>query len=634
MKQPPPKTLRTRRASISTFDAEERTVEAVLATEGWIDGVMGSESLTITEAAVDLNAANPMPLHDDHGPALPGKVGSRIGVVENVGVRGGQLTGRLRLSRNDGGSAALADISDGIITHVSIGYTIIAAEPTKKGLLITRWAPIEVSIPSVVADRAAIIQRGTNMSSPDLPTTPDLPIEETAEFQDGMRAERVRVAAIQHMFAPFPRAAELRARAMSEGWAGARAGQELLAYVGSQAAPTARGPDIVAGDTDMEKFTRAASDAICVRSGIVKDPGRTYAALPVDIIDPVGAAKVRAENEFFGYSLRELAREYLRRSGDSLRGDPKSIVGRALTRQGIIGHSTSDFANVLVDASNKALQMGYDEAPETYEPWTRVGTLPDFKTGHRPKLSTFSDLDVVPESGEFKYGTFSDFKETIALVAYGKLFSITRTAIINDDLGAFTSTPRAMARAARRLVGDKVYAILSTNGLMSDGVALFATGHSNYVAAGSGAAPSVTTLNAAYTSMATQTDPASNILGNITPQFIIAPHALRGTVDALLASSLNPAEGSSTAFTEANIWASRLTPIYDARIDADDAAKWYLAASPMAAETIEVAYLNGVQTPRLEQQEGFTVDGVIMKVAHDVGVAPMDWRYMYHNDGN
>ncbi len=621
-----PKTGQRRSQPLSsTFDREKRTVEAVLATSGWIDGPLGPERLVMTDAAVDLSAAAPsMPLHDNHGPGLMGTTGERIGVIERVRVSNGKLKGTLRLSRNATGEAALTDIEDGIITHVSVGYRILGTRPSARGLLITQWAPHEVSTPSVVADRAAVIQRAKTMTDAntddhtDDHTDDDLAIEKTPAYLAGMRAGQERMSVITAAYAPFPAAGELRTRALAEGWDIEKARAELLAYLGQGASPTPRGPDIVAGEDDMAKFTGAASDAICTRARIITGDA---------------AIKVQQENEYFGYSLRELAREYIRRTGDRIRGDARMIVGQALTRAGIISHSTSDFANLLVDAANKALQLGYMEAGETYEAWTRAGSLPDFKTGHRPKLSTFSDLEEVPEAAEIGYGTFSDFRETIALVAYAKLFSITRKSIIDDDLGAFTEAPRAMARAAKRLIGDKVYGIFSENGNMSDGTALFVAGHSNYIAGGSGAAPSVTTLNAAYASMATQTDPGGATL-NITPAFIIAPHALRGTIDALLGSSLDPAEGSSTAFQAMNIWRGRLTPVYDARIDGDDAAKWYLAAAPAAIDTIEVAYLNGVQTPRLEREEGFTVDGVTLKVGHDFGVSPLDWRGLYHNDGN
>ncbi|EMW3003843.1 TPA: peptidase, partial [Escherichia coli] len=41
---------------------------------------------------------------------------------------------------------------------------------------------------------------------------------------------------------------------------------------------------------------------------------------------------------------------------------------------------------------------------------------------------------------------------------------------------------------------------------------------------------------------------------------------------------------------------------------------------------IEVAYLNGVDTPYIDQMEGFSVDGVTTKVRIDAGVAPVDHR--------
>ena len=39
-----------------------------------------------------------------------------------------------------------------------------------------------------------------------------------------------------------------------------------------------------------------------------------------------------------------------------------------------------------------------------------------------------------------------------------------------------------------------------------------------------------------------------------------------------------------------------------------------------------MAYLDGIDTPYLEQQQGFTVDGAAFKVRIDAGVAPLDWR--------
>ncbi|ESY71900.1 hypothetical protein X740_33620, partial [Mesorhizobium sp. LNHC221B00] len=83
------------------------------------------------------------------------------------------------------------------------------------------------------------------------------------------------------------------------------------------------------------------------------------------------------------------------------------------------------------------------------------------------------------------------------------MFAITRQAIINDDMSVFTRIPSRMGRAAIRTVGNLVYAVLTANAAMSDGVALFHTNHKNI---GTGAI-AMASLDAARAKMALQKDP-------------------------------------------------------------------------------------------------------------------------------
>jgi len=592
-------------ADLSTFDRESRTVRAVIATNQWINGPWGPEKLVMTAGAVDMSRVEAgLPWHDDHGPHLPGGTGVRVGIGEDVGILGGEMTATLRASRSDDGERVLNDIEDRIITHTSLGYRVLDARPTDDGLLVTHWMPMEVSTPSVVADIGAAIQRRETMPDEQTPTA--------EEIEQRVRGEIMALHRdIHQAYAPFPSAYSIRDRALSEGWDITRANTELLKHLGAQQRPTPQGPDTQAGETDMEKYRRGATEALVCRAMLIKDKDEQR--------------QIQRTNPFFGMSLRELARDYVRRLGGHVPGDPMVLVGQAFTRASI-SHTTSDFANVLVDAANKAALLGWEEAPETFEPWTRAGSLSDFRVHHNVRLSTFSDIEERNENGEFTYGTFSDFKETNQLKNRGRLFSITREAIINDDLSVFTEAPRGMARAARRKVGDLVYDVILVNPNMSDGNALFSVAHSNFVTGAAAkwvlaipqpgdtiqvgylngiqdprlereegftvdgvvlkvahdcgvapmdwrglylnqsAAPDVSALNTAYTAMATQTDEAGNTL-NIGPAYIIAGHGLRGTIDALLQSMLNPAEGTTTSFREANIWQNRLTPIYDARLD-------------------------------------------------------------------
>jgi hypothetical protein len=77
-----------------------------------------------------------------------------------------------------------------------------------------------------------------------------------------------------------------------------------------------------------------------------------------------------------------------------------------------------------------------------------------------------------------------------------------------------------------------------------------------------------------------------------------------------------------------------LTVVSDHRLDTADNNAWYVAASPMTWDTVDVAFLNGNQTPYQERrQQNIANDSITYKVRIDAAAAPMDWRGLYFNDG-
>lgn len=325
-------------------------------------------------------------------------------------------------------------------------------------------------------------------------------------------------------------------------------------------------------------------------------------------------------NEFRAYSLIELARNCLARRNISCKGmDKMSVVGAAFTE------STSDFTNLLADVAHKAMLKGWDEAEETFQMWTSRGTLPDFKPSKRVDLNTFPALTKVEQGAEYTYATVGDRGETIQLATYGKLFGITRHAIINDDLGAFTRIPAKMGRAAIRTVGNLVYAVLTGNPNMADGVALFHANHANLLTA---AALSTASVDVASATMAKQTDATGNLL-NINMAYLVVPRALKGLALTIATSEQEITSGKTA--TTPNWLRNTFEVIADPRLDAVSASNWFAAANPGVNDTIEVAYLDGNDTPQLEQQGGWTVDGVEFKVRIDAGVKALDYRGLSKN---
>lgn len=330
-------------------------------------------------------------------------------------------------------------------------------------------------------------------------------------------------------------------------------------------------------------------------------------------------AKVRLEdkvkdNPFNGATIMEMAKASLKSQGVSFLGfDQQQIAAAAL-------HHTSDFPAILRDVATKSMLKGYDETEESFTEWTSVGTLTDFRPASRVGLSTMPTLDKVPEGADYTYGTTSDRKEQIVLATYGKILAVTRQMIINDDLGAFTRIPQMMGRAARRTVGDLVYAVLTSNPTMDDGTALFHASHNNIVTGAFG----TSVLDDAKVKMALQTDGDATAL-NIRPAYLVTPVARQSAARTLLAAEYDPAFADQNVPNPIRDMASVVS---DARLDAASATTTYMVADPSMHDTIEVAYLDGNSTPFIDSMESFDSDGVKMKVRLDAGVAPLEFRTM------
>jgi len=333
------------------------------------------------------------------------------------------------------------------------------------------------------------------------------------------------------------------------------------------------------------------------------------------VMTRAGFAQSEKDNAYNGYTLREMARASLvdRGIGISGAGTAQAMVGLAFT------HSSSDFGNILMDVAHKAALMGWEEATESFEQWTRKGTLTDFKTAHRVGLESLASLRKVRAGAEYKYVTIKDRGEPIALATYGELFRIDRQTIINDDLDMLTRIPQAMGLAARATVGDLVWAVLTSNPKMADGKPLFHADHGNLVSADL----NIEGLDTARKAMLMQKSGDRRL--NIRPAFMLTPVAIESRANQLIKSASVPGADANSGIV--NPIQNFVTVASEARLDDNSPTDYYLTAA-QGRDTIEVAYLDGIDTPYLEQQQGFTVDGAAFKVRIDAGVAPLDWRGM------
>lgn len=559
-----------------------------------------------------------------------------IGVVERAWIEAGEGRAVVRFSEREDVTGIVADVAAGIIRHVSVGYSVEEYQITERSdgpdiYTAVRWTPLELSLVPIPSDPSAqvrgapeyfpvTITRAAQAPVPEatamtdeVVVTPAAPAvqqtaEQTAIRAEGAKLERERQAGIRRCAQAVRADAETMQRLIDDGTPLEQARAALIdAAADRDQATRINGQHATTTADGAEKFRAGAERAILARAGML----------------PAAERAAEAGSEFRGMTLLEIARASLSRAGASATGDKLAVVGRAFT------HTTGDFSNLLASTANKAMLKGWMEAPETFGAWTSTGSLPDFKATSRVDIGAFPALSLIPEGAEYTHATLSDRGETAQIATYGKLFSITRQAIINDDLTAFTRIPASMARAARRTVGNLVYAILTGNPTMGDSVALFHANHSN-LDTGGGSALSVTSLAAARVKMAKQTGQQAEPL-NIQPAHLIVPVALRDTAAVILASEYNP--DATNNLQAPNPVRGMVDVIADPRLDANSATAWYLTASPTAFDAIEVLYLDGNDAPFLDQQAGWNVDGTEFKVRIDAGVKAWDYRTLYKSAG-
>lgn len=317
-------------------------------------------------------------------------------------------------------------------------------------------------------------------------------------------------------------------------------------------------------------------------------------------------------------SMIEIARSSLQMSGVNTQFmNHDAIAAMAM-------HSTSDFPLILQDVMNKRLIAAYEAAPKTFMPFCKRRDVSDFKAIKTVALSGAPDLEEINEGGEYKHGTMSEEGQSYSLKTYGKMLYISRKAIIDDDLQAFTRFAPAFGESAAEKESDVVYGLLTGSGTLSDGQVLFHSTHKNLGTAG---VLSETTLSQARKMLRKQTGVSQSRPLNLTAVYLIIPSALETAAEKMLAGILAATSATVNPFSKS------LQIIVEPRLDAISETAWYLSAAPNRIDTIEYGYLSGNQGVFTEIQNGFDVDGLKIKARLDFAAGVVDFRGLFKNAG-
>jgi hypothetical protein len=644
--------IRTRRAAVreNSFDPETGTFTVIAATgtpvtrHDFFFDEPHKEILSMRPGAIRLDrlASGRAPLLDSH---RTGSMKDQIGVITRGRIEGNNLVADVQLSDREDVKPIAADIAAGIIRNVSVGYIVHDKTDTGAGtsnrvITMTDWEPVELSLVTIPADANAHIrshhQETTKMRKP-MRVARKRPAEIDDEHQDDELLTRAgEIDSDEHddsepanddggEGARISKSAKIRAfelaaqhkvpgevvtRAIANG---ATTLKEIRGLIHSEVArrsseqPRQRVHHHMSDTFDDADFlSRTIGEALYARMTGTEPKGAAIEWRARSLLD-MGAALIEVRGERVSWRSRNaLAERILSRAGGP--------------------HSTSDFPTLLLGTGNRVLMEAFQAAQSPLVTLARRRDAADFRTLTVAKIGNLEALKEVGEGGEVTHGTRAEAKEAYRVRQFVKMFGLSRTAIINDDLGAFADMHTAMARSAAETEAREMVALLTANSgvgaTLDDGHPLYYAPRGNYTTPGT--ALSVESLDIGRTALRGMKNLDGSTLISVTPKFLLVGPERETKAEQVLASL------SAATVEEVNPFSGKLSLMVEPRLSGN---AWRLFADPSEVACLSYSYLNGESGPILEEREGWNTLGIEFRTLLDFGCGVTEYRGTYLNAG-
>ena len=647
------------------IDTKKRTLPVSFSSETREITFFGTPVILLHEkGAANFDRVNSVLLN--HNPDVV--LGRAEGVELDLKARKGR--GTIVFDADDEAERVWQKVQSGSIRGVSVGFRADGFVDLDEGdewqspegrkfagpaIVVRSWKAYEFSLTPIPADGSVGVGRTSGRDEPGNPKeaehmadqndradppedtertvpptkTADPPkMDEKAIRAEATQLERERSEEIRSLCDQWPETRDMAAELL-KGATVEQARSAVLKKLAETRQPvgTARATVLV---DERDKWREAAQDHLLLRTEVGQKSK--------EITDQRRAAA----RDVPCYTLFDLARECVRRMGVNPAGMSREDLVMIALGTRAISNTSSDFPLLLANVATKSLQAAWNEAPATYAPLVRKRSVPDFKNVYHVKLGDMGVPELTAEGSPMPEGSLAEGGENYRIYTYSKRFGITRQAIINDDLDAFSRVPALMGAACRRKLNQLFWDLLvsqsGTGPQMAEDAAaypLFSASHvsgSNYTAAA--AAIGIDTLSAAKKLMRLQKGlvPAGETAPtlNIAADYFIVPAALEYLAQQLV-SSFTPVVHTASV----PAWIKTLQVIVEPLLDAatNGLTAWYLAASPGQIDGCEMAFLNGKEEPTMLRVEGTNILGIEYGVYMDAGVKFVEHRGWYRAKG-
>jgi len=512
---------------------------------------------------------------------------------QTVKVNGQEFVGPLNVVRK----ATLGEIS--FVDLGADGHTsaYVAATQELEDVPVKENDSAISSTPEASTSAAVPVSAAASAAIPDV----------SAQIRAEAAAETERITAIRKLCnGKLP---DLEAKAIRENWDLNRCELELLRANRPQA------PAVVV--IHQPEVTADVLEAACAITGKLEGIEKQFSE----------AALNAADARFHGrFGLQDLLMEAAWANGYTGRNfrDSRAVLRHAFASKIEAAVSSIDIGGILSNVANKFLLEGFYAVEQTWRSICSIRPVSDFKTVTSYRLIGRDQYEKVAPGGELKHGTLGQESFTNKADTYGLMLSIDRRDIINDDLGAITLVPRKLGRGSGSKLNDVFWTTFLNN------AAFYTAGNKNFLA-GVDTALSIDGLTKAEVMFMEQVDGDGKPIG-VMPAILLVPPSL-----SAMASQLNKAlEIRDTTANQKYPIANPHQGKYRAEVSrylsnttypGNSTKAWYLLAAAGDLAVIEVAFLNGQESPTIETAEAdFNVLGVQMRGYHDFGVALQDPR--------
>lgn len=375
---------------------------------------------------------------------------------------------------------------------------------------------------------------------------------------------------------------DIRAKAINEGWTAEKAELECLkAEKAARFAATRPGaPAIINLKASAPKDEKTVAAAACMGAGM-SDAKVEATCKGVDL-DAAHDLKVTRLSDIFA------AFGFAYRPGNDT--EMENAIRAAF--------SSADIPNVLSNIAHKFVLAGFGAVGDEWRKISRAVPVNNFKEVKGVRLVMGGLLKPLNKYGELQHVDLSDDARTIQAATKGSIVGISRKDIINDDLGVLAAIPERFGQMAGRTINKDVFGALSTTG-------------SDYGANTSGAL-NLANVAAAYALAMAIKDKDGDPLGPMPDRILCAPG---NYITALNIYQSELVTGAATERAKANEMRGILEPITSPFLSGTN--YWiFNDAFPL----VDVAFLNGVQTPTVETASAdFSQLGIQMRCYYDYG---------------